>query len=285
MASLRRKRLDRPDESREPPLATIRTFEIGDGVVGWAAFEPGWRWSEHIKPIAGTELCDFHHMGFSVSGRIRVQHRDGAEIEIGPQEFFEIPPYHDAWVVGDEPWVSIDWGSEVAFGREDGATASRVVSTLLFTDIVESTATARGLGDARWRTLLSRHNQVVRGILDRYRGREATTTGDGFVALFDSAESAVRAGLAIASAVRPLGIQVRCGIHTGEVELEAGNVRGLSVHVAARVLSLAGASEVLVSWTTRDLLAGSRLALEDRGTHELKGLPEPRPVYAVTASD
>jgi class 3 adenylate cyclase len=281
MATMRRKPITRPDETRDVREGQLNFFDIGDGVVGLSIFKPGWRWSTHVKPVAGTEHCDFQHMGFSVSGRVRVQHRDGAEMEIGPQEFFEIPAYHDAWVVGDEPWVSIDWGSEVAFGREEGASASRLVSTLLFTDIVDSTATARDLGDARWRTVLARHNQVARRAMERYRGREAATTGDGFLALFDSAEAAVHAGLTIASAVEPLGIQVRCGIHTGEVELEAGNVRGLAVHAAARVLGLAGPGEVLVSWTTRDLLAGTRLELEHRGTHELKGLPEPRSVFAV----
>ena len=192
MASLRRKPLGRPDEVRHISDGTLNFFEIGDAIVGYAVFQPGWRWSTHIKPIAGTEHCDFHHLGFSVSGRIHVQHRDGPEMEIGPQEFFEIPPFHDAWVVGDEPWVSIDWGSEVAFGREEGAAASRLVSTLLFTDIVDSTAMARELGDARWRTVLARHNQAIRRVLERYRGREAATTGDGFLALFDSAEATAR---------------------------------------------------------------------------------------------
>jgi class 3 adenylate cyclase len=281
MASLRRKPLTRPDEVRTIRDGLLNFFEIGDGVVGYAIFEPGWRWSTHIKPLAGTEYCDFHHMGFSISGRVRVQHRDGAEMEIGPQEFFEIAPYHDAWVVGDEPWTSVDWGSEVAFGREEGTTPSRQLATLLFTDIVESTAIARRVGDARWRSTLGRHNQIVRGVLERYRGREAATTGDGFLVLFDSAEAAVRAALAIVDAIRVLDIQVRCGLHTGEVELEGGNARGLAVHVAARVIGLAQPSEVLVSWTTRDLLAGAPLRFADRGTHELKGLPEPRPVFRV----
>jgi class 3 adenylate cyclase len=284
MATLRRKPLTRPDEVRSIRDGQLSFFEIGDGVVGYAVFEPGWRWSTHIKPVAGTDYCDFHHMGFSVSGRVRVEHRDGAELEIGPQEFFEIAPYHDAWVVGDEPWISVDWGSEVAFGREEGSTPSRQLATLLFTDIVESTSIARRIGDARWRGTLARHNQIVRGVLERYRGREAATTGDGFLALFDSAEAAVRAALAIVEAVGAIDIEVRCGLHTGEVELEGGNARGLAVHVAARVIGLAQPSEVLVSWTTRDLLAGSSLAFTDRGTHELKGLPEPRPVYRVEAA-
>jgi class 3 adenylate cyclase len=254
---------------------------LGDGSVGYSSFEPGWRWSVNIKPVAGTEDCDFYHVGFSVSGRVHISHRDGTELEIGPQQFYEIPPHHDAWVVGDEPWVSLDWGSGVSFGREDGTLPQRLISTLLFTDIVDSTATARRLGDTRWRDVLTDHNRLVRAQLERFGGQEAATTGDGFVCLFDSAERAVRAGLAIAAAMHTINLQVRCGVHTGEVELAADNVRGLSVHVAARVVALAGPGEVLVSWTTRELLSSSRLEFHDRGFHELKGLPEPRPVYAV----
>jgi class 3 adenylate cyclase len=284
MARLQRKSLERPDEVRKAGGAEFLMFEIGDHEVSWASAPPGWRWRDAVKPIAGTELCEFHHMGFSISGRVHIEHRDGVAMEIGPQQFFEIPPFHDAWVVGDEPWVAIDWGENVAFARAEGMAANRMVATLLFTDIVDSTATARQLGDARWRDLLARHNRLARTQLERYRGREMTTTGDGLLAIFESSERAVHAALGIASGMPSIGLRVRCGVHTGEVELESGNVRGVSVHVAARVMSLAGPGEVLVSWTTRDLLAGSNLSFEDRGTHELKGLSEPRAIYAVTAS-
>jgi class 3 adenylate cyclase len=281
MPRLRRKELSRPDETRQLPGGVIRMYELGDGLVGHSSFAPGWRWSEKVKPVAGTEDCDFYHVGFSISGRVHISHRDGTELEIGPQQFYEIPPHHDAWVVGDEPWVSLDWGSGVSFGREEGTVLQRLVSTLLFTDIVDSTATARRLGDTRWRDLLTDHNRLVRAQLERFGGREVVTTGDGFVCLFDSAERAARAALAITAAIPAIGLQVRCGIHTGEVEMEATNVRGLSVHVAARVVALADAGEVLVSWTTRELLSSSRLEFEERGSHVLKGLPEPKAVYAV----
>jgi class 3 adenylate cyclase len=283
MAKLQRKGLDRPDDTREAGGARFLGFSIGDHDVSWAIAPPGWRWSTALKPLVGGEYCEFHHMGFTLSGRIHVVHRDGAEMDIGPEQFFEIPPFHDAWVVGDVPWVSIDWGQNVGFARSEGTGVGRRVSTMLFTDIVESTATARRLGDVRWRDMLAEHNRIVRSRLERYRGREVTTTGDGFLALFDSAESAVHAGLAIADAIRPLGIDVRCGVHTGEVEHEAENVRGLSVHVASRVLALARPGEVLVSWTTRDLLSGSRLAFETRGEHQLKGLAEPKAIYAASS--
>ncbi|HVM29479.1 MAG TPA: adenylate/guanylate cyclase domain-containing protein [Candidatus Limnocylindrales bacterium] len=281
---LQRRGLDRPDELREMPDGELRIFELADGMASWTAFQPGWRWSTHVKPIAGTDYCEFHHVGFTLSGRVRVEHRDGTELELQPQQFYEIPPFHDAWVVGDEPWISIDWGPGFSFARREGTATSRRVGTLLFTDIVESTALAARLGDGRWRDVLAEHNRRVRRELERYGGREMTTTGDGFLALFDSAESAVRCALAAVDSVRSGGVEIRCGIHTGEVELESSNVRGLTVHAAARVLGLAGPGEVLVSWTTRDLLAGARLVFDSRGEHELKGLPEARPIYVVRAA-
>ena len=139
----------------------------------------------------------------------------------------------------------------------------------------------RRLGDARWRDLLGRHNRLVREHLQRFRGREVDTTGDGFLAVFDSAEAAVHCALAIARGVVELGVEVRCGVHTGEVEMAESNVRGLAVHLAARVVALAEPGEVLVSWTTRELLSGGRFEFSDRGLHELKGLPDPKRVYAV----
>jgi class 3 adenylate cyclase len=283
LPNLQRRDVSAPDETREVPGDTLQLYQLGDGAVGWSRFEPGWRWSESIKPMAGTELCEFHHIGYTVSGRVRVQTRDGAELELLPHHFYEIPPYHDAWVVGDEPWVSIDWGPASSFAVSGATRMQRVLSTVLFTDVVDSTVRARELGDMRWRDLLAQHNAIVRRRLEQHGGREVGTTGDGFLALFDSAERAVHCAQAIAGAMPEIGLEVRAGIHTGEVELEAGNVRGLTVHVAARIVALAGPSQVLVSWTTRDLLAGSGLSFTDRGLHELKGLPDPRPVYEVTS--
>ena len=157
----------------------------------------------------------------------------------------------------------------------------RVVVTLLFTDIVDSTATARRLGDVAWHDLLRKHDAIVRRVLDRYGGREVATTGDGFLALFDGAERAVQAAQELVATVGRDVTPVRVGVHTGEVETESGNVRGLAVHVASRVMGLAGPGEVLVSWTTRDLLDGSPVAFEDRGRHQIKGLETARPVYAL----
>jgi len=152
---------------------------------------------------------------------------------------------------------------------------------LLFTDIVGSTAKLAQLGDARWRAMLVEHNSAMRIELERHRGRELKTTGDGFLAAFDSALRAVRCAQAMVGAARRVGLEIRAGCHTGEVEIVQGDVYGGAVHAAARVLSLAGDSEVLASWTTRDLLAGSSVRLESRGHHALKGFEGEREVFRV----
>jgi len=164
----------------------------------------------------------------------------------------------------------------IAFVRsvEDEERAlDRVLATVLFTDIVGSTAKACELGDASWRELLARHNEMVRAMLARYRGVEVSSAGDGFLATFDGPARAVRCAQGICEAVRPLGLEVRAGCHTGEIELLGADVGGIAVHIGARVTALAGPSEVLVSSTVKDLVAGSGLVFTDRGEHELKGVP------------
>jgi class 3 adenylate cyclase len=153
----------------------------------------------------------------------------------------------------------------------------------MFTDIVGSTKRAAEVGDSRWRDLLERHEAIVRRELERHRGREVNTTGDGFLATFDGPGRAIGCARAIAEAVRPLGIEVRAGLHTGECEVMNGDVRGIAVDTGARVSAEARPSEVLVSSTVKDLVAGSGIEFEDRGTHELKGVPGEWRLYAVTA--
>jgi len=155
--------------------------------------------------------------------------------------------------------------------------------TVLFTDIVASTEIAKEMGDRRWRELLARHHRVVRRELKRFGGREVDTAGDGFFAVFDRPEDAVRCAAAISDAVRELGIEIRAGVHAGQVELTGRRVGGVAVHVGARIGAQAGPGEVLVSATLRDLLPGAVLAFEDRGSKDLKGVPEPQRVYAVAA--
>jgi class 3 adenylate cyclase len=160
--------------------------------------------------------------------------------------------------------------------------ADSVLATVLFTDIVESTQRAALLGDARWRDLLDQHHAVVRRNLTRFRGREVKTTGDGFFAFFDGPARGVRCACAIADEVKALGIEVRAGLHTGECEVTDGDdYSGLAVHIGARVTALAGPGEVLVSSTVRDLVAGSGLRFNDRGSQFLKGVPGAWSIFEV----
>jgi len=163
--------------------------------------------------------------------------------------------------------------------RREEDELERVLATVMFTDIVGSTKKAVQLGDGAWRALLDRHHALVRSILARYRGREVDVAGDGFLATFDGPARAVRCARAIADAVKPLEIQIRAGVHTGEIELVGDDVRGIAVHIGARIAALASADEVLVSRTVKDLVAGSGLSFEDAGEHELKGVPERWQLY------
>ncbi len=165
-------------------------------------------------------------------------------------------------------------------GDED-ASLSRQLATVMFTDIVDSTVRAVELGDAKWRGLLSRHDDVVKAMLSRYRGTLVKHTGDGVLATFDGPARGVKCAQAIAAAMAPLGLEIRAGLHTGEVERHGNDLAGVAVHIGARVGALAGSSEVLVSQTVRDLVAGSGLVFEDAGEHELKGVPDTWHLYRV----
>jgi class 3 adenylate cyclase len=244
-------------------------------------WDPGWRWSEVVKPVVDTPTCLNRHLGYVMRGHLHVVMDDGTELDIVAGDAYEIPPGHDAWVVGDEVFDAVEFASARGFGIAPDEEDERTLATILFTDIVDSTATLARLGDRAWRRVLLDHNDVLRSELDRFRGREIITTGDGFLALFDGAARAVRCAAAMTDAVRPLGIEIRAGLHTGEVTVAGGNARGVAVHAAARVAGLAGPGEVLVSGTTRDLLDGSGMRFEDRGLHELKGLEGVRQVCAL----
>jgi class 3 adenylate cyclase/pimeloyl-ACP methyl ester carboxylesterase len=167
---------------------------------------------------------------------------------------------------------------------DEDAQLDRVLATVLFTDIVDSTATAAALGDRRWRGVVERHHAIVRGFLRRYRGVEIDTAGDGFFASFDGPARAIRCAERIVEAIRPLGIEVRAGVHTGECQIIDGKLGGMGVVVGARIGSRAEANEVLVSQTVKDLTAGSGLAFADAGDHELKGLPERWRLFRVVAA-
>ncbi len=183
-----------------------------------------------------------------------------------------------------EPWRdSFDEVAEFLTGHRAEVADDRVLATVLFTDIVDSTRRAAEMGDRDWHALLDAHDAVVRSQLTRFRGREVNTSGDGFLAMFDGPQRAIRCAMAIRDAVRSLGIEVRAGLHTGECEVRGDDIGGIAVHIGARVSALAGPNEVLVSSTLRDLVIGSGLEFEERGAHQLKGVPGEWRLFAVAS--
>ena len=280
---LQRRRFTEPSDVRTMPRGRIEVVELDDTVVGRMTYEPGWRWSVDVRPIAGTDTCQYHHVGMALSGLLRVQMPDGTELEIGPGDVFEIPPGHDAWVVGDEPWISVDFEAMRTYGKELDARDERILASIVFTDIVDSTQRAAELGATRWRDLVGEHNRKASMAIDRHRGRLVKTTGDGVLAQFDGAERAVRGAAAIRDAVQSLGLEIRTGVHTGEIQSIAGDVRGIAVHTAARIMAVAGSGEILISATVMDLLDGSGLTFEDAGLHALKGLHGARQLYRLAS--
>jgi class 3 adenylate cyclase/mannose-6-phosphate isomerase-like protein (cupin superfamily) len=282
MARLQRQRFEESDDVRVLEHGTIAMVELGDHIVAHMALKPGWRWSQDLKPIVGTQSCQSHHLAFALSGRLRVQMTDGIEMEVGPGEVYEIPPGHDAWVVGDEPFITVDFEAMRAFAQpQSEAGARRSLQTVLITDIVNSTGRAVELGPARWTEVVSRHNEIAERIVDRHGGRLVKTTGDGVIGLFDSAERAIKAAVAIGRNVAELQLQTRAAVHVGEVEISTGDVRGVTVHATSRIMDLAGPGEVVVSSTVRELAEGTGLEFEDIGLHKLRGMPGQRQLYRL----
>ncbi|MGE5695025.1 MAG: alpha/beta fold hydrolase [Candidatus Sericytochromatia bacterium] len=184
-----------------------------------------------------------------------------------------------------EPWrQSFQEIAQFLTGRQADVADDRVLATVLFTDIVDSTRRAAEMGDRDWHALLDAHDAVVRSQLSRFRGREVNTSGDGFLATFDGPQRAIRCAMAIRDAVQALGIEVRAGLHTGECEVRGDDIGGIGVHIGARVSALAGPNEVLVSSTLRDLVIGSGLEFEERGTRQLKGVPGEWRLFAVAST-
>jgi class 3 adenylate cyclase len=205
---------------------------------------------------------------------------DGEEVAFQPGDVMDIPPGHDAWVVGDEPAVILDFaGNADALGlpREH----ERIVTTILMTDIVDSTRLAEHLGDAAWKQVLSDHNRLVRAELLRFGGSERNTTGDGFLATFRSAVAGLRCAVAVRTALRGTRTAVRIGVHTGEVEPMGNDIGGVAVHAAARIMALAAPSEVFASAMTVGLAEASGLTFETEGTKRLKGLERPMEIYRL----
>jgi class 3 adenylate cyclase len=211
---------------------------------------------------------------------IGVEHSRYMAERIPDAKLVELPGRDHLWWFGDQDAI-VDEVQEFLTGMRPAPQADRILATVMFTDIVGSTERAAELGDRRWRELLEGHETVVRRELARHRGTEVKTTGDGFLATFDGPARGIRCARSIAEGVRPLGIEIRAGLHTGECELRNGDVGGIAVHTGARVSSQAKAGEVLVSSTVKDLVAGSGIEFEDRGSHELKGVPGEWRLYAL----
>lgn len=205
-------------------------------------------------------------------GRYLAEHIPGARL-------LELPGPDAVFFIG-ETTAMLDEIEEFVTGARGGA--DRVLATMLFTDLVGSTSRVAELGDDRWRDLLERHDQTVRAEIGRYGGRAVSTSGDGFLATFDTPSSALECAVAVREALRAVGLDVRAGIHTGEVELRGTDIAGLAVHVAARVAALAGPGEVLVSDPVPHLVVGSGRSFEDRGEHDLRGVPGRWRVHALT---
>jgi class 3 adenylate cyclase len=278
----RTKSLRTPDETISFPGIVEDLVEIAGFTISRTVQDVGWRWSTDMQPLVGGEWCEANHVGVVISGRLGALLRDGTVLEYGPDDVYDLPPGHDGYTIGDEPAVMIEWSGMRTFASSRAGLASRVLATLLFTDLVDSTSTAAGLGDAAWRELLSVHYQATRTELERFGGREVATTGDGMLAMFDAPARAVLCASAIRTAADRHGVRVRAGVHVGEVEQVGDDLRGIAVHEAARIMAEARPDEILVSEITSVLAGSSGLAFEDRGPRALKGLPEPLRLFAYT---
>jgi class 3 adenylate cyclase len=231
----------------------------------------------------GGQWCKARHIGTVLSGGFAVVFPDGSRVELHAGDVYDIPPDHDGMTVGDEPCTLIEWAGIRAFSGFRVGFTGRQLTTLLFTDLVESTSMVSRLGDIAWRDVLSSHFEMVRSQLEMFGGREIKTTGDGMIATFDAPALAIECARSIGGRALNEGLQIRAGVHVGEVEIISDDIRGVAVHVAARIMDEAAPGEVLVSETTRTLALPAGFAFEDRGVRPLKGIGEVR-LYAALAS-
>jgi class 3 adenylate cyclase len=230
-----------------------------------------------VLPLIQAPTLVLHRRDFSLlpiaHGRYLAEHIPGARL-------VELPGA-DGPLMWEAPELTLDAIQEFLVGVRPTAPPERVLAAVLFTDIVGSTQRAASLGDRRWRELLEVHDQLAARLVDQWGGRLVKTTGDGILATFDGPGRAIGCATALSEELRGIGIQLRAGLHVGEVELRDGDVGGLAVHLAARILAAAGAGEILVSRTVRDLVVGSEVVLADRGSHRLKGIQGDWELFAV----
>jgi class 3 adenylate cyclase len=230
----------------------------------------------HVVPVISVPTLVIHATGDQVC---HVENARYLARTIAGARYVELPT--DDHVPWFDPESTVAEIREFLTGTREARSSARVLATVLFTDLVGSTSRAAELGDRRWRDLIEQHHAAVRRELKRFDGREVDTAGDGFFATFDGPARAIRCAQAIIPAMRPLDLEVRAGLHTGEVELTDDKIAGIAVNIGARIAARADAGEVLVSSTVKDLVAGSGLEFDDRGTAALKGVPGEWRLYAV----
>jgi class 3 adenylate cyclase len=283
-----------PSEVADRLLAALAPGEVADPSVRqwWRMFTASA--SSPVETLEGIESLgpvDIRGLLGAIQAPVLVLHRTGDRLagvdasrymaeRIPGARLVELPGDDHLPFFGDQDSV-VALVQEFLTGALPAADPDRVLATVLFTDLVDSTGLAAGMGDRRWHRVLVEHQELVRRQLARFGGREVKTTGDGFLATFDGPARAIRAADAIGAGVRDQGLEVRAGLHTGEVELLGDDIGGIAVHTAARVLAKAGAGEILCSRTVKDLVAGSGFAFAERGTHRLKGVPDSWQLYAV----
>jgi class 3 adenylate cyclase len=275
--------LDNSDEVVEVEKLRSEIVNLGGISFSHDVHQPGWRWSEHVRPLVGTEWCEFRHVGYVVSGRFKFMLKDGIEFECRAGDVVDVPAGHDAWTLGDEPFEMVAWMGGSTWLNPLLTLKDRVLVTLLFTDIVDSTRMVERVGDRAWLELLANHDQRMTAAVDRFRGRLAKLTGDGLLAVFDGAARAIRCAIACQREAADLGLLIRAAVHTGEIELAGEEIHGLAIHEASRIMAHAGPGEVLVSDHTKALARDDQLHFDDRGEVELRGVTEPVRLHAVHA--
>ena len=262
-------------------FATIRRMSASPGAALAIARMNSEIDVRHVLPAIGVPTLVLHRIG---DRDVKVENGRYLAANITGARYVELPGDDHVETTISDADALLDEIEEFLTGVRHGPEPDRVLATLLFTDIVDSTARASMLGDQRWRELKSSHHAIVRQELKRFRGTEVDTAGDGFFARFDGPARAIRCARTIARRVGTLGIEIRAGLHAGEVEVSHDGLAGLAVHIGARVMSLAGSGDVLVSSTVKDLVAGAGIEFEERGAHTLKGVPGQWQLFAVTHS-
>ena len=275
------RRFSSPDDVIEVGRVRSEIVDLGSIAMARNVHQPGFRWSIDVAPSVGTEWCETRHVGYVIRGQMRVVTSDGIEYDLRSGDVFDMSPGHDSWVVGDEVVETVEWIGARSWIASQHALLERVLASILFTDIVDSTATARQMGDRAWGDLIEAHDQLMMDTISRYRGRLVKLTGDGVLAVFDGAARAIRCAHSLGEAAAGLGLSIRAAVHTGEIDLAGDEIHGVAIHEAARMLELATGDEVLVSDVTRDLARDTGLAFEDRGEHDLRGAGRRMHVLAV----